>query len=294
MMMIHHRALPRTIASLLFGVAVAGALLVSGVSRARAAANDLDLTQLVLQSPTPTFSREVHVPLFRRLVSEVGIAIAPVLVSPAETTGSLGFEIGFSTALTNIHESADYWRFAKRGAEAADGALALTTLHVRKGLPGSIELTGNAAWLARSELFAMGLEVKWAPVEGFDYVPDLAIRGSVNVGLGSRDFQIVTAGADISLSKAFAIGGTMSLTPYTGYNLLVINASSHVLDPTPRVAEDIEKNFVFAPETLLAHRFFAGMRLKTYFFTLTAAVELAFSDQIAWLQTYAIKLGFDF
>ena len=47
---------------------------------------------------------------------------------------------GFSTAVTNIHQDADYWVFARRSNDRADGALAMTSLHVRKGLPASFEL----------------------------------------------------------------------------------------------------------------------------------------------------------
>ena len=261
---------------------------------AHARANDVNLTGLVLRSSRTTFNRNFHTPLFRQLATELGLAIAPVLSDPAETTGALGFDIGFSTAVTNINETADYWRFVRRGTETVDSALALTSMHVRKALPFSFELQGTAGWLAGSEMFAVGLQVKWSLNEGFYYIPDVAIRGSVNVGIGSRDMQIVTAGFDLSISKSFGLGGVASLTPFTGYNLLIINASSHVLDPTPEEASDIEKNFVFAPETLIAHRFFVGLRFKTYFVALTAAVELAFADNIPFSQSYVGRLSFDF
>ena len=261
---------------------------------AHARANDVNLTGLVLRSSRTTFNRNFHTPLFRQLATELGLAIAPVLSDPAETTGALGFDIGFSTAVTNINETADYWRFVRRGTETVDSALALTSMHVRKALPFSFELQGTAGWLAGSEMFAIGLQVKWSLNEGFYYIPDVAIRGSVNVGIGSRDMQIVTAGFDLSISKSFGLGGVASLTPFTGYNLLIINASSHVLDPTPEEASDIEKNFVFAPETLIAHRFFVGLRFKTYFVALTAAVELAFADNIPFSQSYVGRLSFDF
>ena len=279
------------------------ALVLLAAGEAFARANDLNLTSLVLRNqegvtcPTPgiaCFSREVHVPLFKRLSTELGVAFAPNFTTPAETLGSLGFEIGFSTALTGIRETAPYWYSARRNEEGPDGILGLTTLHIRKGFPASFELSGNASWLANSEMFAMGLEIKWALNEGFYYIPDVAIRGTVNVVTGARDMNLVSAGFDLSISKAFSVGGTTTLTPYTGYNLLVINTSSHVLDPTPQNALDIEHNFVFAPETLIAHRFFIGLRLKAYFFTLTAAAELTFRDLVPMMQTYVGKLGFDF
>jgi hypothetical protein len=275
---------------------LAALLLLFAPATASARANDLNLAGLVLRSGTPTFDRNIHTPLFRQLATELGISIAPHFTSPAETLGSLGFEIGISTAATNIHQDAPYWTNARRTDEAADSALVMTTLHLRKGLPASFELAGNVGWVANSEMWAMGIELKWALNEGFYYIPDVALRGSVNVLVGARDLQVITSGFDISLSKAFAVGGTTSLTPYTGYNLLVINANSHVLDPTPLDLTDIERNFVFAPETLIAHRMFVGLRFKTYFVTLTGAVELAWAQKgdVPFLQTYLAKLAFDF
>jgi hypothetical protein len=268
--------------------------LVLASSRAEAGPNDLNLGGLVLRSSTPTFTDSVHTPLFIKLSAELGIAIAPQFTSPSETLGSLGFEVGFSTAVTSIHQGESYWQWAKRGDEGVDRALALTSFHVRKGLPASFELEGNFSWLANSEMYALGLAVKWALNEGFYFIPDVAIRGSVNLLVGARDLQVVTSGFDLSLSKKFPVGGTSTLTPYAGYNLLIINSNSHVLDPTPLDALDIEKNFVFSPQTIYVHRMFLGLRLKTYFVTLTGAVEFAFSKDIAWVQTYIGKLAFAF
>jgi hypothetical protein len=269
-------------------------LLVLIPAEAGAGANDLNLTGLVLRSPTPTFSEAIHSPLFKKLSTELGIAIAPQFTSPSETLGSLGFEVGFSTAVTPVHQGEAYWQWARRTDEGVDRALALTSFHVRKGLPASFELEGNFSWLANSEMYAMGLAVKWALNEGFYFIPDVALRGSVNLLLGARDLQIVTSGFDLSLSKKFAIGGTSTLTPYAGYNLLIINSNSHVLDPTPLEDLDVEKSFVFAPQTLFVHRMFLGLRFRTYFVTLTGAVELAFSSEIPWMQRYLGKLAFAF
>ena len=276
-----------------------GVLLLLCVARpASAGPNDLNLAGLVLRSSTPTFDRTIHGTLFKQLTTELGVAMAPQFTDPSSTVGLSGFEIGFSTAVTNIHQDADYWQFARRTDERADGALAMTSLHVRKGLPASFELGGNVSWISNSEMFALGLEVKWALNEGFYYIPDVAIRGTVNVLVGARDLQVDGAadgdGFDLSLSKSFPIGGTTTLTPYAGYNLLIINANSHVLDPTPTNPLDIENNFVFSPQTTLAHRLFFGLRLKTYFVALVAGTELSFADLVPWMQTYLAKLSFEF
>jgi len=111
----------------------------------------------------------------------------------------------------------------------------LTTMqiHVRKGLPFSFELGGTLTKLMESDMFALGGELKWAFNEGFYYLPDIAVRVAANRLLGSRDLDMLTGGLDVSISHPFGIGGLLSVTPYAGWNLLFVNASSHVLDATP-------------------------------------------------------------
>src|SRR5262245_49853452 len=108
--------------------------------------NDFNLVGLSLRNPDPNTRDQ----LFKQLVTELGVAIGPQFTSPSQTLGSLGFEVGLSTALTNIHQDASYWQYARRTDETVDGALAMTTLHIRKGLPASFELGANIGWLARS------------------------------------------------------------------------------------------------------------------------------------------------
>lgn len=173
-------------------------------------------------------------------------------------------------------------------------------LQIRKGLPFSFEVAGNMAYLFASEMFTMGADLRWALNEGFYYFPDVAVRGTVNTLMGSRDLNMVTTGWDVSMSKAFDISGVMSLTPYVGYQQLYIIASSRLLnaypqDPRPPQFDPSNPNntfspeFVFAQRTYKADRLFFGGRLNVWIMSFT--LEAVLGDGV---NTYTFAGGVDF
>src|SRR5262245_47023892 len=50
---------------------------------------------------------------FRSLASELGVVLAPKLLSPADTIGFGGFQFSFEYSLTHISNTADYWDAAR-------------------------------------------------------------------------------------------------------------------------------------------------------------------------------------
>jgi hypothetical protein len=234
-----------------------------------------------------TCSGECSQQHFNDLMRELGMVTAPIFLSPAETLGLNGFSFALEGSVVPINNDADYWNLASEGKPGS--VLFIPHLHVRKGLPFSFEVGAQLSMVPESELFIVGAEVKWAMNEGFYLIPDLAIRFAVNHIIGSKDFELTNGGWDISVSKAFGIGGMLSLTPYAGYNMLFIHASSHVvLDATAAMDQ-----FVFSKvnwKDNMIHRFFVGLRLTTYIFQIT--LEGLFSNQD--LHMFNFKLGFDY
>lgn len=103
-------------------------------------------------------------------------------------------------------------------------------IHVRKGLPFSFEVGARAAWFPNSRMGMGGLELKWAVLEGFTYMPDIAVRGFINKLINSRDFDLTAGGLDLGLGKQFAIAGMVTLTPYVGWSLVFVGASTSNID----------------------------------------------------------------
>src|SRR5579863_1312928 len=152
-----------TLRALLAGVSVCGALAFGGV--AHAAKNDLQLLNLCELPPGATECPWIHranglitsavLPtpdgqaLFRSLMSELGVVIAPRLQTPADTLGYAGFqfsaELGITTINNNRKVSNDptgiaYWNglegVSAGNPNAARPSSSLTTVggFVRKGL----------------------------------------------------------------------------------------------------------------------------------------------------------------
>ncbi|HJL48769.1 MAG TPA: hypothetical protein RMG45_23120, partial [Polyangiaceae bacterium LLY-WYZ-15_(1-7)] len=167
---------------------------------------------------------------YRRLMSQLGFALAPPLLEPARTTGYRGFRLSFDTTFVGIDDGADYWRLGTEGdsmATFAEGnrfvpsSYAWSQLSVRKGLPYGLEagLTLGRPYNASSWVFGGSLKI--ALLEGFRegwpaFLPDFAVRGSVTTLVGESDFSLTVASADLILSKPLVAGSTVVLTPIVG------------------------------------------------------------------------------
>lgn len=262
---------------------VACALLVSAPAQARD--NDLVLSRLSSFEPSPCANAPQNIcgvvnadqDSFNLLVTDLGEVFAPRLANPAETLGEAGFAFGAMASLSFIPADADHWQTAVEDGNP-ESTLLTGHVQVRKGLPFSFEVAGNMSYLGNSEMFAMGADLKWALHEGFFYMPDVAVRGSVNTILGSEYLNLITAGWDVSLSKDFGIAGTLSIAPFAGYQNLYVIGSSRLINAypqDPRPPQTSEDGDVFAPEfvfeqyTTSVNRFFLGARLNVWVLSFT-------------------------
>lgn len=216
---------------------------------------------------------------FRDLTHDLGAATAPRPTAPSDTLGQAGFAVNLMSSVSVVPADENYWQ---RGANNPSSAFFSNHLQVRKGLPMSLEIVGNLSHLARSQMFTMGADLRFALHEGYRYFPDIGARGSVNTITGAPELNLINAAWDVSLSKGFGIGGVTELTPYMGFQQLYTIASTRVLnarpeDPRPpqTVTVDGGPNLNFAPEyvfeqrTLTSNRFFGGLRLNTWIMSFT-------------------------
>jgi hypothetical protein len=199
---------------------------------------------------------------FRNVVSELGFAIAPTAFHPARTTGLGGFALTLEASFTHINADASstgadgsqtqYWHQGTQGSvdpntnrssivnNSPDSLLALYSLKARKGLPLGFELTGSLGYLSNTTMWVIGGDVRWALLEGFrtgpfGYVPDISVGGGVRTLTGSPKLLLTTVGIDAQVSKPFTLADSAVLTPYIGYQRLIIFGNSTVVDTTPNV-----------------------------------------------------------
>jgi hypothetical protein len=202
---------------------------------------------------------------FKNLVSELGFAIAPTAFHPARTTGVGGFALTIEASYTKINPDAfssyahdgavtrtQYWHAGTQGAKdpstggyagtnaSPDSLLQVYSLKARKGLPFGFEVAGALGTLAGTSMWVTGADVRWALVEGFrtgalGALPDVSLGGGVRTVVGTSKFHLTTVGVDAQLSKPIPLAGMAVLTPYIGYQRLVIFGDAVVVDATPNV-----------------------------------------------------------
>lgn len=259
-------------------VSLAGVAATGSVAEARD--NDIVLSRLATFDPQPcgtdgqsicgTASPDQE--SFNQLMSDLGEVFAPRFANPAETLGEAGFAVAAMMSFSFIPEEQAYWQSALEGPDSSP-TFFTGHVQVRKGLPFSFEVAGNMSYLGNSEMFAVGGDLKWALHEGFFYMPDVAVRGSVNTVLGAEALSLINAGWDVSISKDFGIAGMFSLAPFAGYQNLTIISSSRLINSfpqDPRPPQTSTSGEVFAPEFVFAqnnqnvNRFFLGTRLNVW------------------------------
>lgn len=191
---------------------------------------------------------------FRSLMSELGFAIAPRLMTPADTLGFAGFQFSAELGVTTINperkagdppNDRPYWDgiqavSANNPTGGARPPSYLTTVggYVRKGLwipLPAFEFGAGAMSILNSSMYVIQGYAKLALQEGFHgwWLPSLAVRASGSQLLGTSEVDMTVYGVDILASKAFDIGGTARIEPIIGWSMLFISARSGVIDATP-------------------------------------------------------------
>jgi len=268
---------------------------------ARADRNDLRLANLCDSSsgacdwfkPSPTgratLVLDPQAPSrFRSLMSELGVAVAPRLQTPADTLGFAGVQVSAELGFTEISNNHSFWD-GTEGVQPLNarvsrppGALATVGAFVRKGMfypVPAIELGAGAVNVLQSGMWALQAYGKVAVQEGFHdtALPSVAIRIAFSDLVGTDQVDLDVWSADAVLSKAFGVGGTVRLEPFLGWNLLLIDAKSNLVDaPVQGASATAVMKFRFPDQDLiLRNRWFAGAKARLWKLFLSA--EFAFA-----------------
>ncbi|HOI08934.1 MAG TPA: hypothetical protein PK313_00525 [Myxococcota bacterium] len=229
---------------------------------------------------------------FEDYARQIGSALAPA-IGPIHSLGGHGFDVSLTTGLSTVHRDRDYWTpdgAGRPGVASGPGDLFVTSqIGVRKGLPYGLRLGGTVTHLYDSNLWGIGLELGWAFVDGYKWAPDIGIVASVGTLLGSDDFLMIQVSPALVLSKRFAVAGLFHLAPYLAYNVLYVNASTH-LTATSRGGTD-PVLFAFEPRHVVRHRGVLGLEMLASWVVVGAEMTVDFDDA---RRTYAIKVGAQF
>jgi len=295
-------------------------------SEARAGKYDLDLTPLgqVEDDGSVTQNNEA----FRSLSSEVGVLMAPRVMDPADSLGLAAFAVSADVTINTLSGDADFWQDTARGSP--DNVAPTLQVMGRKGLWPGIEIGAGATHLFDSRMWTIAGYGKIALHEGFHHlpIPSIALRAMFSRLLGAKDLDMTTVSAGASISHVFGVGSTFNITPYAGYDALLVFSRTGILDGTPGHDEytegslpcangedgcDVQTEFVFRQQSVIVrHRPYVGMRF--IFSVLRVGVEAMFvpggsssadvdligggsenvTDQSGFQQQYTVSFGLDF
>jgi len=225
---------------------------------------------------------------FARLSSDLALAFSSPLLQPGSTTGYSGFAFDLEATYAQVHHGViggslgsftapDYWVTR----EMKPNELFLTSGHVRKALPFSLELGGRFMYLSQSSYFGAQVEAKWALLEGLQALPDVAVRGAYTMLLGQRDLRLHTTEFDVLVSKRFGVNAVSSVTPYLAARFTLLGASTAALafraddttGPAPLPPAEVQLGSAAFPDLSgLFYRTTAGVRLTAFAVSLGAEV----------------------
>lgn len=235
-----------------------------------------------------TYARESK-QRFAILSSEVALAMSSALLEPASTTGHSGYDLAFEGSYTAVHGAAvgqapplGFTNEPWATRSVTPSALLTSGVHVRKALPFSFEMGGRLTYLSQTSYLAAQGEVKWALNEGFQYIPDVALRAAYTRLFGQREWNLDVTDLDLMVSKRWGVSGVTSFTPYVAARFAFVNASSDMLDfgpyrsaPSGTGPNDAYQTVAAFPEmSVRLYRTTAGVRMTAE--TVSLALEATY------------------
>lgn len=183
------------------------------------AAATLALAQAPAHAADFNFVRLLNQAEFRAFSEDVGAAASYKGLIPAESLGLIGFDVGVTAGVTEV-SNRDVLRKAAGGASIPK-ALPVASLRVHKGLPFDIDIGATLMQLPGTNVRAVGGELRWAFISGSTVMPAVALRVSGTRLSGVEGLDMDTVGADLSISKGFAM-----FTPYAGIGSVRVDAAA--------------------------------------------------------------------
>jgi hypothetical protein len=139
-------------------------------------------------------------------------------VQPARASGILGFEVGVAATAVKVDTKSAYWQNAVGNDFSTSGYMAVPRLVISKGFGGG-NLSASYAQVSNAGVKTYGGSLDLPIVNGGLLEPTLAVRGTYATIKGLDVYELKTYGAELFLSKGFAI-----VTPYGAVGRVRSNA----------------------------------------------------------------------
>lgn len=206
---------------------------------------------------------------FHKISQDLGAALSYKPLTPAEPLGLFGFDLGVAGTDTKIKNTDSF-----KNAGVSDlSDIVVPQARFNLGLPFGFDVGVMAGAAPSTNVRLYGGEVKWAFIKGSTTMPAIALRASYTQLAGVDQLDFNTKGADLSISKGFAM-----FTPYAGIGKVwVTSTPKNIVGATP------------SEESLSENKYFVGVNMN--FVLINVAVE---ADKTGDATSYGLKLGFRF
>ncbi len=238
------------------------------------------------------------------VVSELaGLVSGP----PAHAVGSLGyleFEFSFDNRVGFLHtdplagEDVSAWDALAEDGDATRVGY-LPTVRFRKGLPWSFEVGIDFAWLAGSRQMVLGGYGRWAFLDGWTKVPDVAVSlgytgylGNDELDLGVFDLSVAIGYTFDVVSRPGAVRPATKMSPFAGWQLLMTHAAPGFVDvegigPVSAWVDDEAPLVGVDPQRFRRHRAFVGLEIGS------GEVVFRMSGDFTFAKEAPVSVGFN-
>ncbi len=203
---------------------------------------------------------------FRKLTKDIGAAAAYRGVTPGNSLGITGFDVGLEVTQSKIENSG----ILKQAGGGDTSNLFIPKLHVHKGLPGGFDIGAFVSRVSGIDASLIGGEVRYQVIEDGLTTPSVALRLSGSKATGVSQLNLSTVAVDAMVSKKLTF-----ITPYAGVGSVRISGAPKVGRLTDVTATD--------------SRVFVGVNAN--FLTANFAIE---AEKLGGVSSVSAKVGFRF
>jgi len=204
---------------------------------------------------------------FKTFTENLGAATHYKGITPAESLGIIGIDIGLGLSSTQIDE--DIFDAASNGDFDLSSFL-LPRLTVQKGLPFGIDIGASLSAAPNTDVKLIGAELRYAIIDGNVAVPAVGLRASFSTVQGVNELDLNNAALELLVSK-----GLLLLTPYAGVGIVRTTATANDVDS-------------LSEETVDQNKLFVGLNIN---FGFNVALE---ADRTGEYTSYSAKAGIRF
>lgn len=203
---------------------------------------------------------------FTKLSKDLGAAAAYRGVTPGNSLGITGFDIGIELTESKIENSSSL----KRAGGGDTSTLFIPKLHIHKGLPAGFDIGAFVSRISGVNASLIGAEVRYQIIEDGLTTPSVALRLSGSKATGISQVNLSTVAVDAMISKKLAF-----ITPYAGIGSVRIASA-----PKIGLLHDV---------TATDSRVFVGVNMN--FLTTNLALE---AEKLGGVSSVSGKIGFRF